>query len=77
MALMRCPSARFAHPKYDPAVFSTETKREATPNATDDAWGFWKRLVDPALRNPVTALMTMTGKSIHVRRVEYNTSALL
>jgi hypothetical protein len=51
-------------------VFRTETNREATPNATDDAFGSSKRDVDPAERKPVTALMTMTGRSIHVRRTE-------
>jgi hypothetical protein len=66
---MRCPSARFAHPKYDPAVFRTLTKREATPNATDETFASSKREVDPAERKPVTALMTMTGRSMKVRRV--------
>jgi len=51
-------------------VFRTETNREATPNATDEVFGSSKRDVLPADRNPVTALIRMTGRSIHVRRFE-------
>ena len=70
MAAIRCPSARFAHPKYDPAVLRTETKRDATPKAMLLMFGLSNIIVDPALINPVTALMTMTGKSIKLRRLE-------
>jgi hypothetical protein len=68
MEEMRCPSARFAHPKYVPVVFSTLTRREQRPNETETAtWLSPNIEVDPTLKNPVMDEIAMTGRSIHVR----------
>ena len=78
MEEMRCPSARFAHPKYVPVVFSTLTRREHKPRATETAiWFSPKRDDDPTDKNPVMEEIAMTGRSIKVRSRAYRSSDFL
>lgn len=76
---IRCPSARFAQAKYVPVVFNTLTRREHKPNATETAiCEPSPNICDaPTDKNPVIDEIAMTGKSIHVRRVAYTSSARL
>jgi hypothetical protein len=66
-----------AHPKYEPIVFRIPTARDPMPRAMDATFASVNILGDAALRNAIMPEPTITGKSIHVRRVLYMDSAFL
>jgi len=66
---IRCPSARFAHPKYVPIVFRIPIARDATPNEVAASCAFpANKLEEPAFKKATAPDPTITGKSIYTLR---------